>query len=409
MQETPKALRLQIGLFGRTNVGKSSFLNCIANQNISIVSDIAGTTTDVVEKSMELLPFGPVTFLDTAGLDDNSVLAEARINKTKKIFNRADIIVLICEADKWGENEEYVRIQSENLKIPLIIIINKIDINPPSEAFLKKIRLFSSALITASFIDLENAENLRNDFKKALIENSPKDYFSSNLLGDLLPSGSLAVFVIPIDLEAPKGRLILPQVQAIRDVLDNDSAVVVVKEKEYAEMLSRLNQAPNLVVCDSQVIARVVADTPENVKLTSFSILFSRLKGDLEEFIKGAIAIEKLQAGDKILVAEACTHHAIQDDIGRVKIPRWLLQYTGVALNIETFAGHDYPDNLEDYKLVIHCGGCMINRKEMMSRLRQCKLANVPITNYGICISVLQGVLRRALSPFPELYELYMK
>ncbi len=402
MNKTPRGNRLHIALFGRTNVGKSSFLNMVMGQDIAITSPVAGTTTDVVEKAMELLPIGPVVFLDTAGLDDMSMLAELRLKKTYKVFNRADIAILLLEPEVWTDYEEEILKEAREREIPLIAIINKIDLKRPSDEFVKQIRSRIGRVILISALDKENRDDYINALKTQLLEICPADFLQPPpLIGDLLPPGGLAVLVVPIDLEAPKGRLILPQVQTIRDALDNDAAALVVKERELAHILSLLKAPPNVVVCDSQVVLKMCADTPKEIPATTFSILFSRYKGDLVEQAKGAAHIEALRPRDKVLIAEACTHHPIEDDIGRVKIPRWLRQFVGGELQIDIYAGRDYPENLSEYKLVIHCGGCVINRREMLTRIQMAKEAGVPITNYGICISFLQGVLKRTLSPFP--------
>ncbi len=408
MDTTPKGNRLHIALFGRTNVGKSSFLNLVAGQDVAITSPVPGTTTDVVEKPMELLPLGPVVFLDTAGIDDRSELGELRLKKTRRIFDRSDVIVLLLEPDRWGGYEDEIAAQARARSIPVIIAVNKTDLKQPSPDFLARIGAVSGRVILCSSIDRGRRDECVNPLKKHLLEVCPEGFLNPPaLLGDLFPRGGLAVFIVPIDLEAPKGRLILPQVQAIRDCLDHDSAVLVVKEREYAPLLKKLAQPPDLVVCDSQVVHKMVADTPGQVKCTTFSILFSRSKGDLDETCRGAAAIDTLSPGDRVLVAEACSHHPIQDDIGRVKMPRWLREYRGCDLSIDVCSGRDYPDNLRDYRLVIHCGGCMLTRREMLARIQRCREQAVPVTNYGACISHVKGVLRRTLSPFPSALEAY--
>ncbi|MBF0532962.1 MAG: [FeFe] hydrogenase H-cluster maturation GTPase HydF [Candidatus Omnitrophica bacterium] len=401
MQSTPKSLRLQIGIFGRTNVGKSSVLNMVLGQDYAITSPLPGTTTDVVEKVMELLPVGPVLFLDTAGVDDRSALAQLRLQKTHKIFDRSDIGLLILEPDLWTEYEELIANICREKQIPLIAVVNKADIKKPSAEFLAVLRLVTPNSLTCSCVDLPAREGYVSAFKKHILAVCPEEFLNPPAIaGDLVPPAGLAVLVVPIDLAAPKGRLILPQVQAIRDLLDNDAAALVVKEREYASLLSRLNQPPDVVICDSQVVQKMVADTPKSVKCTTFSILFARYKGDLRSMVKGAAAIDHLFDGDRVLIAEACSHHALEDDIGRVKIPRWLRQYTGKDLRIDTFAGRDFPDDLKDYKLIIHCGACALTRREMLARIAAAQQAGVPITNYGVCIALLQGVLRRVLEPF---------
>lgn len=407
MQTTPKSLRLQLGLFGRTNVGKSSFLNMIAGQDIAITSSVAGTTTDVVEKPMELLPIGPVVFLDTAGLDDETELGRERIKKTEKVFDRADVVVILISGENWGKTEDEIVAKAQNYNTPVVVVINKIDISPVSAEFVRKLEA-DATVISVSSIDHENRDNYVNAFKSAIIKNCPEDFIKPPpLVGDLLPAGGLAMLIVPIDLQAPKGRLILPQVQTIRDALDNDASCWVVKEREYIDALNKLKDVPNLAICDSQVVLKMVADTPENVPCTTFSILMSRLKGDLPLMAKGAQAIDSLKDGDKVLIAESCSHHADADDIGRVKIPRWIRQYTGADLTFEVFAGRDYPENLSEYKLVLHCGSCMHNRREMLSRIQKAQEAGVPITNYGIAISKVQGVLERVLTPFPSALVAY--
>ena len=410
MRKTPKSLRLHIGLFGRTNVGKSSFLNMISAQDVAITSSLPGTTTDVVEKTMEFLPLGPVVFLDTGGLDDSSALSKLRIKKTKKIFDTSDIFVLIIESNVWGQYEDFVLNESVQRKLPCIVVINKIDIVYPGDDFIQAIQEKIKNIVLCSSIDKMNRDSYMEALKKELIDVCPEDFFRPlPLVADLLPAGGTAVLMIPIDLEAPKGRLILPQVQVLRDILDNDAAAVVVKEREYRHILDNLKKLPDICICDSQVVLKMVADTPKDVKCTTFSIVFSRYKGDLIEMVRGVAAIERLKTGDKVLIAEACSHHPIGEDIGRVKIPRWLRQYTGMDLVIDVCSGHDYPENLKDYKLIIHCGGCMITRRQMLFRIQHAKKAGVSITNYGICISFLQGVLERVLSPFPAASDVYKR
>ena len=410
MKKAPKSLRLQIGLFGRTNVGKSSFLNLVAGQDVAITSPIAGTTTDVVEKSMELLPLGPVVFLDTAGLDDRSALAEARLKKTVKIFDRSDVITLMVEPNNWTDYEERIIGEAKKREIPLIVVVNKIDLDPPSADFIKEVHSKTSRVLSCSSVDFDHRDPVINLYKKFLIEVCPEDFLKPPpLVGDLLPGAGLAVLIVPIDLEAPKGRLILPQVQTIREALDFDASVMVVKEKEYAHSLTNLKIPPHLVICDSQVVLKMVAETPEGIPCTTFSILFARNKGDLVELARGAAVIETLRPGDRVLIAEACSHHAIEDDIGRVKIPRWVSQYVGGDLRIDVFSGRDYPENLKEYRLIIHCGGCMLTRREMLARIQKAKEEKVPITNYGLSISFSQGVIRRVLSPFPAALDSFQR
>jgi [FeFe] hydrogenase H-cluster maturation GTPase HydF len=402
MEQTPKSLRLQIGLLGRTNAGKSSFLNLVCGQNVSVTSEIPGTTTDVVEKSVELLPIGPVLFLDTAGLNDDSALSGKRLEKTKTVFDRAEIFVCITEPGVWGETEEKIATEALKRKVPLIIVINKTDIETPSEDFLNKCRKRTELVMTCSSLANSDSDKTIAAFKALLLKAADDERIAApSIIGDLVRPGGIVVLITPIDLQAPRGRLILPQVQTIRDVLDNDACAIVVKEREYKQALQKLAALPELVICDSQVVMKMVADTPESVPCTTFSILFSRYKGDLAEQIKGLKAIDSLKSHDKVLIAEACSHHALADDIGRVKIPRWLRQYTGADLDITISAGRDYPADIDKYSLVIHCGSCMLTRHETLLRINRAKELGIPVTNYGLCIAKIQGVLSRALSPFP--------
>jgi [FeFe] hydrogenase H-cluster maturation GTPase HydF len=398
MKTTPKSLRLHIALFGRTNVGKSSFLNLIAGQDVAIVSPQPGTTTDVVEKPMELLPIGPVVFLDTAGIDDTTELGEQRIGRTQKVFDRADVVVLLHEGGRVTDYEHSVEDQAAAKDIPVIRIANKADLLPAADP----------SFLPCNSTDITSRERVLAGLKAELLRICPDEFITPPpLVGDLVRPGGLAVLIVPIDLQAPKGRLILPQVSTIRDALDNDAATLVCKEREYAHMLSLLNSPPDVAICDSQMVLKMVADTPSGIPCTTFSILFARLKGDLRKFAMGAAAIDSLQPGDRVLIAESCSHHALEDDIGRVKIPRWLRQYVGMDLQVDVFAGRDFPGNLSEYRLAIQCGGCMQNRREVLSRIEKCESAGVPITNYGLCISHTQGVLKRVLSPFPAALMAY--
>lgn len=395
--KTLKSMRLHIGIFGKTNVGKSSLLNKITNQEISIVSEIAGTTTDVVEKSMELLPVGPVNFLDTAGIDDETALSEKRIEKTMKILNRVDVAVIVCDY-KGIDNYEKSLIEKFNeLKIPFIILVNKTDITQIDEKTLTQLKnLCNEVIVTSALTDTD----LTFKFKETLVKLLPDDFVNSpKIAGDLVNEKSTVILVIPIDKEAPKGRIILPQVQTLRDLLDSSCMSLVVKETELQNALDNLKTPPSLVITDSQAFKQVSEIVPNDIPLTSFSILFARLKGDLNAFIKGAKAIDQLQDGDKVLILESCTHHAIEDDIGRVKIPKLLKMKTGKNLIIENISGHDFPD-ITPYKLIIHCGACMTNRREVLSRILIANQKNIPITNYGIAISYCLGILERATTMF---------
>ena len=395
--KTLKSMRLHIGIFGKTNVGKSSLLNRITNQDVSIVSNIAGTTTDVVEKTMELLPIGPVNFLDTAGINDSTALSSERIEKTMKIINRTDVAIVVCDYNGIDDYERNLIEKFNELKIPFMIFINKTDEKYPSDSIIEDLKNYTKHILLSS---VKTDDLIVFKIKELLVKLLPEDFVNSpKIVGDLIPQGSTVILVIPIDKEAPKGRIILPQVQTLRDLLDNNCVSVVVKESELKSAIDNLKIAPSLVVTDSQAFKNVSEIVPENIPLTSFSILFARLKGDLNTFSKGAKAIEKLQDGDRVLILESCTHHAIEDDIGRVKIPNLLRKKTGKHLIIDNIAGHDFPD-ISKYKLIIHCGACMTNRLEVLSRILLASENNVPITNYGICISYCLGILPRALKIF---------
>ncbi len=398
--KTPKGMRLQIGIFGRRNVGKSSFLNALTGQTVSIVSATPGTTTDPVEKAMELLPVGPVLFIDTAGIDDLGALGEQRIARTRKAIERTDLAVVIAEASDWGEFEEELLEKFRKDGVPAIVVFNKSDLSRPEPDLTESLERRE-----ISWMEAEASRGAGIDlFKRLLIENLPADFLAARpIAGDLVRPGETVILVVPIDLEAPKGRLILPQVQTIRDLLDHDAAALVVKESGLAHALKNLNSPPALVVTDSQAFGPVSRETPEDVPLTSFSILFARLKGDLATFAAGAQAIERLKPGARVLIAEACTHHPIGDDIGRVQIPRLLEKRLGRRLDFRVVPGHDFPGDLADYSLVIHCGSCMFNRREVLSRIMQCERAAVPVTNYGITLAYCHGIFRRALAPFPEV------
>ena len=408
MQSTPKSMRLTIAILGRTNVGKSSLLNYLAGQDVAITAPEPGTTTDVVEKAMELQPLGPVLFLDTAGLDDRSALGDKRVARTTKAFERADIGILMLEAGVFGPDEKQLLVRAKERKLPIIAVVGKCDLAMPAHSWLEKVRAAMPQVLMVSTTNAAGREAFLFSLRQKLLEVCPDDFLQPPpLIGDLVKPGGLAVLVVPIDLQAPKGRLILPQVQTIRDALDNDAAALVVKERELAPMLRRLSETPDIVICDSQVVQKVVADTPPAVPCTTFSILFARLKGDLQQLAAGAAAVDRLRSGDAVLMAEACSHHALEDDIGRVKIPRWLRQYTGAALTIDTAAGRDFPADLSKYRLIVQCGGCMITRRETLNRIQQAQAAGVAITNYGLCIAQTQGVLRRVLSPFPAALDAY--
>jgi [FeFe] hydrogenase H-cluster maturation GTPase HydF len=404
MQKTPKGFRLHVGIFGRRNVGKSSLLNAITRQQVSIVSEFAGTTTDPVEKPMELLPLGPVLFIDTAGIDDVGALGQLRVQKTRQVFDRTDLAVLVADAAEWGEFEEKALAEFATRETPAIVVFNKTDQAEPPVAVIEE--LWAKGVPVVRTSATSGAGIL--DFRQALLDNAPDDFVNNpTILGDLVGPGEIAILVVPIDKEAPKGRLIMPQVQSIRDLLDNDAYCMVVKERELRAAIENLRKPPKLVVTDSQAFLKVAADTPREVPMTSFSILFSRFRGDLITQVQGTLGIDELRTGDRVLIAEACSHHPIAEDIGRVKIPRWLTQYVGGKLEFTHVQGHDFPEDLSPYKLVVHCGACTINRREMLSRIMRCRQAAVPFTNYGLTIAYSLGIFERALEPFPGALELY--
>ncbi len=399
LNDTPQGERIHIALFGRRNVGKSSLINALTGQNVSIVSDVKGTTTDPVFKAMELLPLGPIEIIDTPGLDDEGALGALRVQRTRDVLNRTDIALLVTEAAYGlGACEREILDLVRAKKLPLFIVFNKADLTPPGEAAVKEAAEQTGVPVhVVSSVTGEGVEEL----KLALAKVVPEEADKFQIVGDLLAPSDFVVLVTPIDKAAPKGRLILPQQQTIRDILEADAIAVVTKEFELRETLATLGKKPRLVITDSQVFAKVSADTPRDVPLTSFSILFARYKGDLTELVRGAKAVDSLKDGDRVLVAEGCTHHRQSDDIGTVKIPRWLRQHTGKQLVFEHTCGMTYPKDLAQYALVVHCGGCMLNRREMRYRIRQARKAGVPIVNYGVLITTMQGILERCLEPFP--------
>ena len=406
MRPAPKSFRLHIGLFGRRNTGKSSLLNALTRQQVSIVSEVAGTTTDPVEKPMELLPLGPVLFIDTAGIDDVGALGQMRVQKTRQVFDRTDVGVLVVAAGDWGQFEQSILAELRQRDVPAIVVFNKSDLGRPEPAVLETL----NAANVGSLQTIATAGRGILELREALIKAAPEEFINTPpIVADLVPPGELAVLVVPIDLEAPKGRLIQPQVQTIRDLLDGDAYAMVVKERELRDALDRLHRPPALVVTVSQAFLKVAGDTPPGVKLTSFSILFARQKGDLSQFVEGAMAIDDLRPGDRVLLAEACTHHPIGDDIGRVKIPRWLTQYVGGKLDFQMAQGHDFPEDLSGYRLLVHCGACMWNRREMLTRMLRCRQAGLPVANYGLTIAYTLGIFDRALEPFPDALAIYRR
>lgn len=414
MIETPKSLRLKIGIYGRTNAGKSSLINLITNQKVSIVSDIKGTTTDSVQKAMELFPIGPITIVDTPGLADDSSLKDERFKTTTNNLKNSDIAILVISDGLWKNEENFVYDICKDEKIPLLVILNKSDLQLDSQNALniiseKKLPYLNISVKNLSQDDFQK-EKFLNDFTNNLLKLIPEDFISpQTILGDLLPqkASPLVVLITPIDLQAPKGRLILPQVQTIRDTLDNEAIVTIVKENNYVPFLEKLNTKPDLVVCDSQCVKFITDNTPEGIPCTTFSILFSRLKGEMQTFAKGAATIKKLTSDSKVLIAEACTHHPTQEDIGRVKIPNMLHKKINNEIKIDYCAGKDFPENLSEYNLIIHCGGCMLTRREQLLRISEAKKHNVPITNYGMVISVMQDSITKVLSPFPKILNIF--
>lgn len=404
MNNTPRGNRLHIALFGRRNAGKSSLINALTNQEVAIVSQIAGTTTDPVYKSMEILPLGPVVMIDTAGLDDDGELGQMRIQKSLEVLAKTDLALLVMDAETGGgELEKKILGLCREKNIPIIGIINKIDkyqIDALGQEGIKQ-QLGMDNLIMVSALHKTGI----SDLKIAMVKTAPAHFDNQTIVGDLMNPGDTAVLVTPIDLAAPKGRLILPQVQVIRDILDCDGMAYVVKERELKECIANMKKKPRIVITDSQAFLKADADTPPDVLLTSFSILFARYKGNLEVLVDGAKALLALKPGDKVLMSEGCTHHRVEDDIGTVKLPRWIRQFVGGEIQFEWSSGMTFPDNLSEYKLVVHCGACMLNRREMLARIVEAQEQGVPIVNYGVAIAALQGILPRALSPFPLLAE----
>lgn len=404
MQATPRSLRLHIGLFGRRNVGKSSLLNAITRQQVSIVSAQAGTTTDPVEKPMELLPLGPVQFVDTAGVDDEGALGELRIARTRTVLDRVDLGLIVTEAGAWGDFERALLVELKGRKVPVLLVFNKADLRMPTPGECQLAEVEGALPVAVSSLTGEGLAALR----AGLLQLAPANFFDNQrLVADLVPPGEVAILVVPIDKEAPKGRLILPQVMTIRDLLDAEAMALVVQERELKLALERLKAPPALVVTDSQAFLKVAADVPKGIPMTSFSILMARFQGNLAEQVRGTLGIEQLRGGDAVLIAETCAHHPVGEDIGRVKIPRWLTQYVGAKVHFAHVQGRDFPQDLSPYRLVIHCGNCTGNRKEMSSRIQRCREAGVPITNYGLTIAYSLGVFERALVPFPEALQAY--
>ncbi len=399
LQQTPSGERLHISIFGRRNSGKSSLINALTGQDVAIVSEVAGTTTDPVAKAMEILPLGPVVITDTAGLDDTGALGQKRIEKSMRVLDRTDLAVLVMDSSQQpGEWEDALVKRLADAKIPLIAVANKTDQASPDvwDAWAQSQGL---PFVALSALHRTNVEAL----KGLLISHAPSGFGDTTILDGLVSRGDLVILVTPIDDAAPKGRLILPQVMTIRDVLDRRALSVVVRESELTDALGRLKEPPALVITDSQAFQKVAEDTPPGVRLTSFSILMARYRGDLDMFVQGAQAIDSLHAGSRVLIAEACTHHSQPDDIGKVQIPRSLRKFVGAELEFGFAKGRDFPDDVSSYDLIVHCGGCMLNRREMIWRQHEAAQFGVPMTNYGVALAKVHGILDRALEPFSAL------
>ncbi len=404
MNETPSADRVHIGFFGKRNAGKSSIVNKVTGQELAVVSDVKGTTTDPVSKAMELLPLGPVVIIDTPGIDDEGHLGELRVRKAKQVLNRVDVAVLVVDATvgKTSVDEELIRIFKEK-EIPYLVVYNKADLLKTKDgnrlSSENKLNQNAEQSIYASAVTGQNIYEL----KERIASLAVTDELKLRLVGDLLEPSDFVILVVPIDKAAPKGRLILPQQQTIRDVLEAGAAAIVIKEDELSNALENLGKKPKLVITDSQVFAKVSKETPEDIWLTSFSILFARFKGNLKAAAAGAAAIDRLKDGDKILISEGCTHHRQCDDIGTVKLPRWIRNYTGKDLEFEYSSGRDFPEDVTKYSLIVHCGGCMLNEREMRYRQKCALDQEIPITNYGIAIAYMQGILKRCVEMFPDV------
>lgn len=392
LNDTPKSDRIHIGIFGKGNAGKSSIINAITSQNLAVVSKVKGTTTDPVQKAMELLPLGPVMIIDTPGIDDEGELGKMRVEKSYQVLNKTDIALLVVDGNVGLTQCDKDLIEEiKKRKLPYLIILNK------SDEVCNRYDIENSIWVSA-----ETKENIW-ELKERISKLVPNENMTLKIIGDLLDPEDIVVLVVPIDSAAPKGRLILPQQQTIRDVLEAGAISVVTRDTELSQTLKALGKKPKIVVTDSQAFGKVKNDVPEDILLTSFSILFARYKGDLAEQIKAVKAIDSLKDGDYVLISEGCSHHRQCDDIGTVKIPRWLKEHSGKKINYEFSSGTEFPRDLSKYKAVIHCGGCTLNEKEMKHRIAVAKEQNVPITNYGIFIAYTQGILKRSLQAFPEI------
>ena len=405
MNQTPASERVHIGFFGRRNAGKSSVMNAVTGQDLAVVSDVRGTTTDPVYKSMELLPLGPVVMMDTPGIDDEGELGALRVRKSYQVLNKTDAAVLVIDGGVGVTPEDKALLKRiREKKIPYVIAVNKKELAAPDalEKIVDELSSEDGQIIAVSAATGEGIDELKEQIAATVDTEEPERY----IVRDLLKPSDMAVLVVPIDKAAPKGRLILPQQQTIRDILEADAVSVVVKETELKNVLGQFQNKPKMVITDSQAFEKVAADTPEDILLTSFSILFARYKGDLAAVVKGVTALDTLEDGDAILISEGCTHHRQCDDIGTVKLPRWIREYTGKEIRIETTSGTEFPDDLTKYKMIVHCGGCMLNEREMKYRLKCAEDQGVPMTNYGITIAYMKGILKRSVEVFPEIFEM---
>lgn len=399
MNEAPRSIRLQIAIFGKRNAGKSSLINAMTNQDLAVVSPIAGTTTDPVLKSMEISPLGPVTIIDTPGIDDEGELGQLRIQKAQAVISKTNVILLVIAADSTpSQHEDAIMTNAIERKIPVIGVISKTDLVANTQAiedWFNRHQIEYCKVDSISKIGVDNVKQL-------LVSNSPANFQPETIVGDLIKPLDTVVLICPVDAGAPKSRLILPQVQVMRDILDHGGIAIVITEKEIEATLAKLKEPPALVITDSQVFAQIAPQIPNDVPLTSFSILFARYKGDLDEFMRGIAAIRQLKTGDKVLIAEACTHYPSHEDIGRVKIPRWLEKTVGGKLEFSFAVGGEFAQDLTKYQLIVHCGGCMINRAEVLRRIKDCQKVQVPVVNYGILIGHMTGILERVIQPLTK-------
>ncbi len=401
LNATPSSDRVHIGIFGKRNAGKSSIINAVTGQSLAIVSDVKGTTTDPVSKAMELLPLGPVVMIDTPGLDDTGELGALRVKKSYQVLNKTDIAVLVVDGqDGADEAEAAILKRFKEKNIPYVIAVNKSELL--DEAAKEAVRNSLPGEKNLLFVSAESKENIR-ELKEMIAVQVPSEDIRLQIVGDIIEPNDFVVLVVPVDSAAPKGRLILPQQQTIRDILEADAISIVTKENTLKETLENIGQKPKLVITDSQAFEQADADTPGDIMLTSFSILFSRYKGNLLSQVRGVRAIDSLEDGDTVLISEGCTHHRQCDDIGTVKLPRWILKHTGKDVKFEFSSGTEFPDDLSKYRMIVHCGGCMLNEREMKYRIKCAEDQGIPITNYGVCIAYMKGILKRSLEPFPNI------